>query len=383
MTIYEYIKKYGDYSFEEKEFNEVDCVLFSFLSFVDFTNILTKTSKMTIEEIALKHIELHKGRDKNIIAVREAHKILRQMKDTKRFKDCLIYNYDYIGNFDIQFGVISIEYQKNKVYVSFEGTDQLFSGWIEDFMLSCEFPTISHKKAINYLNKHYTFNNKELIVGGHSKGGNLALVAGMYANFIVRNKIKFICNADGPGLLEKEFNSIRYEEIKDKYIHIIPNSSYIGLFLNHSNDNVVEASNKGVLSHAINYWVVDDTTFKRSELNSMSKKLDINLREWLIKYNKQDKYNFVSNLDAILRKADVNSVLELVSKNTKIFQLIRESKDMNEDTKKVLGDLIKIILSCFKDTKKEEFKHFLNNIFRSNNKGIKKVEEVKHEDIDD
>jgi len=70
----------------------------------------------------------------------------------------------YIGNFDIQFGVFSIEYQKNKVYVVFEGTDKLFSGWIEDFMLSCEFPTISHKKAINYLNKHYTFNNKELIV---------------------------------------------------------------------------------------------------------------------------------------------------------------------------------------------------------------------------
>ena len=192
MTIYDYIKKYGDYSFEEKEFTEVDSLIFAAMGYADLEGIMTKFSKKTIKEIAEEHMNLHKGKDKNIIATRVAHKLFYDMKDTKRYKDCLVYNYDYIGNFDIQFGVFSIEYQKNKVYVVFEGTNKLLSGWIEDFMLCCKFPTISHKKAINYLNKHYTFNNKELIVGGHSKGGNLALVAGMYANFIVRNKIKYM-----------------------------------------------------------------------------------------------------------------------------------------------------------------------------------------------
>ena len=365
MTIYEYIKKYGEYSFEEKEFNEVDCVIFSGMGYADLENILTKYNKKTIKEIALEHRELHKGRDKNIIAVREAHKIFQAMAETKRYKDCLVYNYDYIGNFDLQFGVFSIEYQKNKVYVVFEGTDQLFSGWIEDFMLSCEFPTISHKKAINYLNKHYTFSNKELIVGGHSKGGNLALVAGMYANFIVRNKIKFICNSDGPGLLDKQFYSSRFNDIKDKYIHIIPESSYIGLFLNHANDKIIKASNKGVLSHAINYWVVDDDSFVEvPALNSMSQKLDIRLRDWLNKYNDKDKFNFVSNLDMLLRRANVSSALELVSKNTKLFRLLREANDIDEETKKQLGELLNIVIDCFKATKKEEFNEFISNVFR-------------------
>ena len=378
MTIFDYVKKYGDYSFEEKEFTEVDCVIFSFLGYADMEGIITKYNKMTLKEVAEKLLELHRNKEKNIIATREAIKLFIAMKDTKRYKDCLIYHYDYIGNFDLQFGVFSIEYQKNKVFVTFEGTDQLFSGWIEDFMLSCEFPTISHKKAINYLNKYYTFNNKELIVGGHSKGGNLALVASMYANFIVRSKIKFICNADGPGLLDKQFYSSRYRDISDKYIHIIPESSYIGLFLNHDHDKVIKASNKGVLSHAANFWVVDDDHFVGSVLNPMSQKLDIRLKEWLNKYNDKDKFNFVSNLDMLLRRANVSSALELVSKNTKLFRLLREANDIDEETKKQLGELLSIVIDCFKATKKEEFAEFISNVFKTT-----KHNEVNYENIND
>lgn len=379
-TIYDYIKKYGKYSFDEKEFNEVDNVIFSAMGYADLEGIMTKYNKLTIGEIAEKHQKLHKGRDKNIIATRVAHKIFYLMKDTKRYKDCLVYNYDYVGNFDIQFGVFSIEYQKNKVYVVFEGTDKLLSGWIEDFMLSCEFPTISHKKAINYLNKHYTFNNKELIIGGHSKGGNLALVAGMYANFIVRSKIKFILNADGPGLLDHEFNSWRYKDISDKYLHIIPESSYIGLFLNHSHDKIIKTTSSGLLSHAANYWVVEDDHFIDTKLNSMSQQLDKKLKDWLIKYNRQDKFNFVSNLDIILRKADVISALDLVNKNAKIFRLIRESQDMDEESKKVLKELINIVIDSFKYSKKEELKEFLNNIFKGKNS---KLKESNYENVND
>ena len=114
MNIYDYIKKYGDYSFEEKEFTEVDCVIFSFLGYADMEGILTKTNKLTIKEIAEKLLELKRNKQKNIIAVREAIKVFIAMKDTKRYKDCVVFNYDYIGNFDIQFGII-----KYKIKIAF------------------------------------------------------------------------------------------------------------------------------------------------------------------------------------------------------------------------------------------------------------------------
>ena len=188
----------------------------------------------------------------------------------------------------------------------------------------------------------------------------------MYANFIVKSKIKFVCNADGPGLLDKQFNSYRFKEIKDKYIHVIPETSYIGLFLNHTNDKIVKTSSKGLLSHAANYWLVEDDKFIEVEsLNTMSKSLDEKLKNWLIKYNNQDKFNFVSNLDILLRKANVSSALELVSKNTKIFRLLRESKDMDEETKRIIRELLNIVISCYKTAKKEELSELFNNVFKN------------------
>ena len=49
--------------------------------------------------------------------------------------------------------------------------------------MAIQFPVEAQKRAISYLNRHFTFGHAPLIVGGHSKGGHLALVGSMYANF--------------------------------------------------------------------------------------------------------------------------------------------------------------------------------------------------------
>ena len=136
MNMYDYIDQYGIYSFSEKEINEVDCVIFSFISYADFTSVFEDTDSLTIQEAARKHLGLYPNKDKNVIAVKEGNKLLRYMKDTIRYKDCKLFNYEYVVDNDIQFGVLSIEYLKNHVYVSYEGTNQEFSGWKENFMLS-------------------------------------------------------------------------------------------------------------------------------------------------------------------------------------------------------------------------------------------------------
>ena len=364
MKLYDYIDNYGLYTFEEKAFNEVDNAIFSFLSYANFTNILEDNQELTINDAGRRHLGLHPNKDRNVIAVREGNKLLRYIKDVKRYKNCILKSYEYIGDDNVQFGALSIEYQKNKVYVSFEGTDALFSGWKENFMLSYQFPTISHKMAISYLNRKYTFSNKQLIVGGHSKGGNLALVAAMYANPFVRSKIKKIYNNDGPGLLEKEFSSKKYQKIKKKYSHIMPNYSLVGLLLNHSNDKIVTSTNKGILAHDIIYWLVEDNHFQKTTLSPLSQELDKEIQNWFINYKDQDKIEFIRNLDEIFTKAEIKSILDLKKENKKIIDLIYQSKNISESTKKTLHDFLGILLKCIKDTKTEEIKNFLSNIFK-------------------
>ena len=366
MTVYDYIDKHGIYSFNEKDFNEVDSMIFAMLSYADYTEIFDTNKKLTINEIGRMHLGIHTGKDKNIIAVKEANNLLRYIKDVKRYKDCIISNYEYIGNNEVQFGAMTIEYKPNNLYISFEGTDQLFSGWKENFLLSYEFPTISHKMAIKYLNKHFTFTTKKLIVGGHSKGGNLALVASMYSNFLVRSKIKYIYSGDGPGVLDKEYNSKRYQKIKDKFLHIMPDYSLVGLFLCTSNNEVVKCKYKNILSHNAIYWEVEDDHFIKTELSPLSCEIQNELRDWFYRYNDEDKKEFISNLMQVLEDAGVTSILEIKEKNSKILNIIYETKDIKGNSKTILIDFINVVIKAVANTKKEEFKNFISNIFKFN-----------------
>lgn len=357
MNVYDYIDNYGIYSFEEKPLNDVDCVIFSFLPYVNFDGIFKGKEKISIKDVGRIRFGMYKMDKKHIMAVREATKMFDYFKDSKRYRDCLLYNYVYVADHEKQFSAISIEYMKNKVYVSYEGTDQNFSGWKENFILSYKFPTISHMLAIDYLNKNFSFSNKELIVGGHSKGGNLALVAGAYSNFLVRHKIKKIVNADGPGLLAKQFNSKNYKRILNKYVHYVPDSSVVGVLLNNSNFFVIKSSVQNILSHDIFYWIIgDDYNFVKSELSLYSNKLSDQLDEWLDKYNDIDKKQFVDNLDYIFKSAGVVSIIQLSDNIKDVLRLIKDSKYLDNESKKMINELLAIFVKVYGDSKFEELR---------------------------
>ena len=238
MNLFSYIDKYSDYSFEEVAFTEVDNVIMSMLSYLNLEGIVSKNSfnPKSLSVIGEEFFNKYPKKEKHIRAIKNAIKILRYIKDTKRYRDLLLYNYEYKFSGDNQFGALTIEINKDLIYVSFEGTDHLIGGWKEDFMMSYMFPVPSQKLAINYINRRFLFTKKKIIIGGHSKGGNLALVAGMYANRLVKNKIISVYSNDGLGLLKEEFNSKKYKNIEEKLISIVPNYSVIGLMLNNRTD---------------------------------------------------------------------------------------------------------------------------------------------------
>lgn len=363
MDIFKYIDNYGMYTFEEYPFNEIDAVLFSFLSYVDFEEIFEK-NRISLKDVGRMHLGLHNKLERNITAVRDGTKLLEYIKDTKRYQDCVLFNYEYDVTDDIQFSVISIEYQKNKVYVSYEGTNAYISGWKENLVLSYDYPSKSHLKAITYLDKHYTFSNKELIVGGHSKGGNLALVASMHANYLVRRKIKKIYNMDGPGLLKKQYNSRRYRKVLPKYVHIIPNSSIVGIILYNSNTKVIKSSVKGPLAHDILFWQIDNDKLIPAELETFSKELSIKIKEFIDNHTKEELENSIKDINQVFLNAKIVELQDLNNiKNIK--KVVEESKYLDKDSKEFLKEIINIVITSFNSTiqtKLKEIKKIINNL---------------------
>lgn len=354
MNTLDYIRRYGKFTFDKKEFNEIDNIIFCLLSYVCYKGIVSTNTKnkMTIKQVRDFYYKMYdlSNINKEMLSVRNGVKILDEISRTTRYKDLLVYNYTYIGDNSQQFSAITFEINPKLVYVAFEGTDHLISGWEEDFKMTYLFPVNAHDDAIKYLNKNFSFRNCNIIVGGHSKGGNLALVSSMYCNFFVRKKIIKVYNNDGPGLRQKQLESKHYDHTQDKLIHIIPNYSIVGLFLKHTDDyKVIKSSRRGLFAHDAMTWQIDDDKFLITDLSKFSKVLEKGFLIWLDKYDDSKKKEFVDCIFEIFKKNNINSVIEIMESNKLILTLLKETINMDPIVKEMLKDLIVILRQCNKE----------------------------------
>ncbi len=354
MNVIDYIRRNSRVTFEEKEFNEVDNIIFSMLSYLYYNGIVSTNTrnKMTIKQVRDFFYKMHNISqiNKTLISVINGVKILDEISRTKRYKDLLVYSYTYIADDSQQFSAVTFEINPKLVYVAFEGTDDLVSGWEEDCKMAYFFPVKAHKNAIKYLNSNFSLKNCKIIVGGHSKGGNLALVASMYCNYFVQNKILKIYNNDGPGLREKQLDSKHYEHIQNKLIHIIPNNSIIGLMLGHTdNYEVIKSNKKGILAHDAMTWQVQDDEFVRASLSRFSKVLDEGISKWLSKYDDSTKKLFIDCIFDIFKKNNIISLTEVFGSPKVMLTLLKETFNMDPIVKEMAKDLIVILNKCNKE----------------------------------
>ena len=365
MNLNRFVDNYGMYFFDEIAFTEVDNVIFSALSYLNLEGLVSKDSShpRKLKDVAYDFFQLHSKKEKNVYAVRKAMKLFYNIKDTRRYGDLLLYCYVYESGEDEQFSAFTIEINRSLVYVSFEGTDHLVSGWKEDFMFSYMFPTISQMQAIRYVNKHFTFRRKKIILGGHSKGGNLALVAGMGANFFVKRKIITVYNNDGPGLMKELYGSRKYLSIKERVVNILPNYSMVGIIMkNDDNLVVVRSMKKGILSHDFMSWVVVDREFQKTELSPFSVNLKDGVAKWLDQYDKDVRKKFVDALFSVFDRTGVKSTTDFFEHKKLILKFIMETKDIDSDVKKMIKEFIMMVIHISSEIRFEEFKMLFQKI---------------------
>lgn len=358
MNIFDYIKTYGNYSFSERKFNEIDNVIFSCLAYVEFYDIVSCdfSNKITIKEAGNKYFELYgkNASKKKMPAIKNGILVLKNIMNTKRYKDVLIHSYQYISNENVQFGVVSFDLYDDVVYISFEGTDHLMSGWLEDFMIAGYFPVDAQKYAIKYLNR-YTFNRKKLIVGGHSKGGHLAIISSMYTNYFVRKRIIKIYSNDGLGLRKEELNSKKYQSIKDRVVKLIPDYSIIGHLL-HSDSNykIIKAKKNGLRAHNMNTWFIKDNKFERSTNSKFCKILETAIEKWSNKYDKETKVNFIKSIFDICKQNNIESLYDLKGNTRLLLKEVSSTNKISIEEKEMFKQLYIIIRDCRKNYQEEE-----------------------------
>ena len=339
MNIYDYIKKYGNYSFKEKTFCEIDNLVFSLLVYLDFSEFLVDFG--TINEVGIPFLNRYSYRDMNkyVPASRDAYKCLKSIVNTKRYKDIVMSDYVYIGNTMMQFSAITFKISKKLIYISFEGTDSLLSGWKENFYLAYQYPTISQKYALKYLRKKVRLFGPRVIVGGHSKGGNLALTSCMELLPHDKFKINTIYNNDGPGLKLKQIKSLKYKMIRKKLVHITPYNSVVGILLRNEFYKSVDATFIPVASHSISTWKInnDELVLKERDYNSI--KLEKNIISWLDNHNDLEREKMITTVFNLLSECGINDTSQFTD-ISKIVNIFKHVKEIDNETRNLVIDFI-------------------------------------------
>ena len=176
----------------------------------------------------------------------------------------------------------------------------------------------------------------------------------MYSNFIVRNKLLEVYSYDGPGLLLEQLNSPRYKKIEDRFTHIIPNNSVVGLMLYSTKDRVIKTNYVGVLSHFALNWQVDDEDLIDDTLKTSSIDLKDKMDKWLEKYNNDEKKVFVNEMFNIFDKYNIKSLMQILDKPTILIKLLNETSKVDYKTSNMFKEFVNMVRKFFFKNVKEK-----------------------------
>ena len=211
--------------------------------------------KKLVKEFKKLHTIKELEADKSFI--RLAPFMMFEMAESVRFGNCVIRNYvnEIVTEAEQQFSAVEIVLDDGTSYISFRGTDDTIIGWKEDFNLSTGVVP-AQKRAVEYMQRISDKASGMLRVGGHSKGGNLAIYGSVMCKS-VHDKILEIYSNDGPGFSKEFQESPETAEMMPKIIRIIPEYSIIGTLLEHEKQPIIVAStSRGLLQHDGFSWEV-------------------------------------------------------------------------------------------------------------------------------
>jgi hypothetical protein len=221
-----------------------------------------------------------------------------------RFAGIRISAYDqrFSAQRQTQFAAETMQLPDGTLAVAFQGTDDSFVGWKEDFNMAFQYPVPAQEAASDYLQSVARVWNGPIMLLGHSKGGNLAVHAAMNAADDIQKRIVRVFSLDGPGFPSEVVTSPRYQAIVPKVEKIVPDSSIVGMILETPEPCVVVRSDqKGIMQHMAFSWQVQDGAFEvLPAIAPSSQYFNTSLNEWLGSLSHEQRQRAVDALFSIL-----------------------------------------------------------------------------------
>ena len=323
-TLIDYVKWRGDLSFTESPLNEVDSLIFSLLTYLDLSEIVSPGhSGGTVPIKAAANTFFARNPDPKkitmgLIVPKGIVSLFRALKDTRRFR--AVEMKAHVNMIDrereMQFSATTFLPDDGSALIAYRGTDDTLVGWKENFNMSFMSVVPAQEQAVVYLRdaaEHYKGNT--IRIAGHSKGGNLAVYAAVHSTSEIKKKLTAVWSHDGPGFGSGMLNNLDYIELRPLIHTLVPHSSVVGMLLEHDENYVVVKSRQtGLFQHDGLSWDVMGGSFVHLKtVTEESRRLDRTLNQWIKQMTPEQREQFVEALYQVLSSDNALTLTDLIS----------------------------------------------------------------------
>lgn len=370
-NLFYYVKKFGQLNFDEFPFNEVDSLLLSQLAYLNWDNIVpdideNKESINVIDILSPKTIY-----DLSVGTLDEKRNkiILKLLMSTTRYQGLKV-NYfqsHFCSNKVEQFCALTFIFN-DFWYLAYRGTDLTLIGWQEDFNMAILDVVPSQARANQYLESVATKSEKLLYLGGHSKGGNLAVYASLSTPVAIKNRIIKIFDHDGPGFNSHIFDSEEFKNLQLKVEKTTCKEAMVGILLNHGEKmKFVDSRSISIFQHdPYNWKITKDGRFKLvKKANLISHTFEKTVSNFIETTSIEDRKEFIDLLFKIAMENPNSTIFDFKHHPINYLKgIVARYKTLKPKERA----FVKRILKRYYTLWKHNFKFYLKRSFTINKK---------------
>lgn len=354
-TMFDYLQWRGDLTFTQDPVNEVDALIFSTLAYVHYGPIVSQNPlrPILLKDAAKDFFELESHEE--MFRVKNDLELLQKAAQTVRYGHAKLCMYcdRLIPEQETQFAAMTFLLDDGSMFIAFRGTDNTLVGWKEDFNMSFQQTVPAQRLAAQYVREVAAEFSMPLRLGGHSKGGNLAVFAAARSSPILQKQILEVYNHDGPGFNDYLMGDPGYLSMVPRIKTYVPQSSVIGMLLEHEEPyTVIRSKTVGLLQHDPYSWEVMGREFLPVEqITQTSQFLDSTIKTWFAEMTDQERNQLVDMMFALLGTGGVENALDIFQpKNIRVYLKTISS---DENLRRILSSEFLSLMDAAQKTKEK------------------------------
>lgn len=346
-----YLEWRGDIPLEKSPFNEIDALVLAIFSYLNLEKYIPSGNKeVTVAEIAEKYFaSSFEGLDAS-----QYQELFKLMSEADRFKNARLSHFNSTLTAQCQFSAVKIVLEDDTHYVAFRGTDDTLVGWREDFEISFK-ETKAQRLGARYLKEILASDDHDFILGGHSKGGNLAEYAALHLPADYQRRIKAVYTFDSPGLADEvdgAYGQVNDEFLKQVLHRYVPDYSIVGRLFEPKDiePTIVYSTNSNITQHDTYSWQIKGSQFvTHKRPNSESRIYNQLINQWIGQATLEERESLTKDLFEALEASGSTKINQLAKNGFGGFGAILLSvTNSSRRTKFILGSLFDSIWQMIK-----------------------------------